>query len=557
MFKRSDSEIKDLFYKLDTRQSVADILEINEKSLRYFLYVKKPENLYTRFSIRKKNGDERIIFAPENRLKNVQRKLAYILSLVYDPKICAYGFIKNKNIIQNADKHCKRTQVLNIDLKDFFTQIHFGRVRGMLMKAPFSLSDEAATTISQIACYNRHLPQGAPSSPILTNMICRPLDNQLMRLSKNNRMTYTRYVDDITFSTRNAEFPKGIVYGDLFDLKIGKDLKEILRKNSFEINVQKVYLNNSSTRQEVTGLIVNKFPNVKREYTKNIRAILHSCTKKGILQTALIYIEKGYCKNDYVLGLSKKEYEYEKIVVSWFKNVLKGKILFVKQVKGVDSFTFLNLALKMNSVFNEQIFDLSILDEFNALVEKNTFVLKYEKGEEYIQGSAFLLNEYGLLTNYHVTESGNYFDVYKYSEFDSNRLCVISEEINQVKVNTKIDYALYNFESHKDCFQVGDSHNLNEGEQVKIIGYPNFKKGDGPYIQNCEITSRTNFMGEMFYTISGRVCHGASGGLVLNQKKEVVGLLKGGIESLSEESENKMQGFVPIHLVIEDIKKSE
>lgn len=103
MFKRSDAEIKELFYKLQTRKDIANILEIEEKYLIYLLYVKRPENLYTEFSIKKKNGGDRRILAPESKLKNVQRKLAYILSLIYKPKICAYGFISKKSIRQNAD----------------------------------------------------------------------------------------------------------------------------------------------------------------------------------------------------------------------------------------------------------------------------------------------------------------------------------------------------------------------------------------------------------------------------------------------------------------------
>ncbi|WP_312354665.1 reverse transcriptase domain-containing protein, partial [Aminipila sp.] len=193
--------LKEKFLLAKTREDIADLLGIKEKSLRYFLFKKRPENMYHTFEIPKRNGEQRKISAPCQELKQIQKKLANLLSCVYVPKMCAYGFLNDKNIVGNASQHINRNIVLNIDLKDFFTQIHFGRIRGMLMKEPYAIGEEAATTIAQIACLNGVLPQGAPSSPILTNMICAPMDNNLMRLAKKTGCTYTRYADDITFST--------------------------------------------------------------------------------------------------------------------------------------------------------------------------------------------------------------------------------------------------------------------------------------------------------------------------------------------------------------------
>lgn len=553
MFKRSDDEIKELFYKLETRYDVADILEIDEKSLRYFLYVLRPENLYEEFSIKKKNGGERKICAPEIKFKNIQRKLAYILSLIYEPKVCSFGFIKGKSILNNAEKHIKRNQLLNIDLENFFTQIHFGRVRGMLLKPPYNISNEAATTIAQIACYNGYLPQGAPSSPILTNMICKPLDNQLMRLAKNNNLTYSRYADDITFSSYTHDFPMSIINGDVAHLQIGNDLKNILSRNSFIVNEKKIFLNSSDTRQEVTGLVVNKFPNIKRNYTKNLRAILHNCKSKGIYLSALNYINKGLCKNSNIISKSKDS-KYEKEIVQWFKNVLKGKINFIKQIKGSDSATFLKFAEQINDVFNEQVFDISLFDEFRILIENNVFVLEYIKDDEYIQGTGFLLKGYGLFTSFHVIQSGKPLKVYKHTEYDESSICTIMEGTNSIINDKDIDYALYDIKCNDSCcFELGDSTKLKIGDQVIIIGYPNFQKGDSPYVQTCEITSITTYFGSGFYTVGGRIVHGASGGVVLNKRKQIVGIIKGGVETLKDEDKSDKQGFIPIHVVINDI----
>lgn len=108
IFKRSDEELKNEFYNLTFRKDVAKLLEIEEKSLRYFLYVKKNEDMYTTFEIPKKKGGARKISAPIKELKNIQRKLAYVLNLVYKVKPSAYGSISKKNIKDNAKKHVRK-----------------------------------------------------------------------------------------------------------------------------------------------------------------------------------------------------------------------------------------------------------------------------------------------------------------------------------------------------------------------------------------------------------------------------------------------------------------
>lgn len=275
MFKKTDEELIKAFDSAKTREDIANLLEISDKSLRYFLFVERPEYMYKTFKIPKRRGGTREIHAPINKWRNLQRKLAYVLALKYRPKVCAYGFIKNKNILDNASKHVKKSEILNIDLKDFFTQFHFGRIVGMLKAKPYSLGEEAARTIAQITCLNGVLPQGAPTSPILTNMLCSPLDNQLMQYAKKHALVYTRYADDITFSSFGKSISENIVFSVDNKLHLSDSLVNIFVKNSLKINEEKISLKTKQRRQEVTGIIVNKFPNIKREYYKNIRALLH------------------------------------------------------------------------------------------------------------------------------------------------------------------------------------------------------------------------------------------------------------------------------------------
>lgn len=531
---------------MSLREDVAKLLEIDDRSLRYFLYHVKTENMYRSFKIPKKNGEYRIINAPNEELKNIQKKLSYVLSLVYKVKPSAYGFIYKKNIIENAKQHIKRNTILNIDLENFFDQIHFGRIKGMLIKKPYEIGNEAAVVIAQISCFKGILPQGSPVSPVLTNMICSPLDTQLTQLAKKYELRYTRYADDITFSTYQNKFPKKIVFGELNDLNLGSELLDLLNKNSFKVNDKKIFLNNNKTRQEVTGLVVNRFPNVKREYIKKVRAILHNVNKYGKYEVAKEYIRKGNCKNKDII-LNVNNIEYEDKITSWFKCVLKGKIEFIKFVRGEDDLVYVKYAKQINDIFKDNIFKVEFHDE----LLKNVLVL--EAKNEFRQGSGFIIKGKGLFTNYHVTENEDFFDV-KTCKMD--KLGTISKSLNEKKSNKIIDYALYEFSVAKSQgFKIGDSKNIKLDDEIIVVGYPDYVEGDTPNIQRCRVSSKTSYLGAPLYTITGRIIHGASGGVVLNKNYEVIGIIKGGIATMEESDIFSKQGFIPIDIVEDDLSK--
>lgn len=203
------------FSDIKTRNDFADFLRIPRSKLTHILYVKKPDSYYETFEIPKKNGDTRTICAPSGDLKSLQTKLADALwehqkslrsSTETKPNI-SHAFEKGKSIITNAKIHRNKRFVLNMDLENFFDSFHFGRVRGYFEKsAGFLLPREVSTIIAQISCYNGRLPQGAPSSPIITNLICQILDMRLLKIAKKYKLDYTRYADDLTFSTNNGSF---------------------------------------------------------------------------------------------------------------------------------------------------------------------------------------------------------------------------------------------------------------------------------------------------------------------------------------------------------------
>ncbi|SUN09021.1 RNA-directed DNA polymerase from retron ec67 [Streptococcus agalactiae] len=282
--------------ELETKDEFARLLGFNDaRYINYLLYHNEnnqdkkfinTENLYYSFTIPKKSGGVREINAPKDELKFVQRKLAEILWDDYvemlkvnsknkDFKIpsISHGFEKEKSIITNAKQHRNKRFVLNLDLDNFFDSFNFGRVRGFFIKdKDFGTTPEIATVIAQITCYQGKLPQGAPSSPIITNLIARILDYRIVKIAKKYRFTYTRYADDLTFSTNRELYSN--------KLKSRKELENFLEEikikveaSGFSINEKKTRLSDQSQRQEVTGIVVNKKLNVKREYFKNTKAM--------------------------------------------------------------------------------------------------------------------------------------------------------------------------------------------------------------------------------------------------------------------------------------------
>lgn len=148
-------------------------------------------------------------------LKDVQRNIVKVMLtqqniFQFENNIksnISHAFTKDKSIITNAEIHKNKRFVLNIDLEDFFKSFHFGRVQGYFEKNKnFLFPKNIATVLAQLTCYNGSLPQGAPSSPIITNLICNILDMKLLKIAKKYKLDYSRYADDLTFSTNNKNF---------------------------------------------------------------------------------------------------------------------------------------------------------------------------------------------------------------------------------------------------------------------------------------------------------------------------------------------------------------
>ena len=265
----------------EARKEVAKLINIELRAITYVLYKKGIEESYKSFEIPKKAGGTRVIDSPNKQLKRIQRQLGkkiYDIHKNYiDQKRIAsnisHGFETGKGIITNARIHKNKKYLLNIDIANFFSSINFGRVQGYFNKSQeFMFSKEVSTIISQLVCYEKKLPQGAPTSPIISNLIFNIVDLRILSLAKKYKLSYTRYADDMSFSTNNRAFQTDYI-------EFIQELKVLLKNSGFDINESKTRLEYYSSRQEVTGLTVNKKINARRKFIKQTRAMVDQLLK--------------------------------------------------------------------------------------------------------------------------------------------------------------------------------------------------------------------------------------------------------------------------------------
>jgi len=294
---------------------------------------------YKHFTIQKKRGGTRQIFAPENSLKMVQKRLNYFLQGYYlwlKPHH-VHGFVINPhylgtscNIVENAKVHVSKNFVLNIDLKDFFPSITAKQVKDIFSSPFFNFSEPIAIALTLLTTYKGKLPIGAPTSPVLSNFICHQLDQDLISFSDENKLTFTRYADDLTFSS-NFKISHDITL----------DIINLIKKNFFEINTKKIHLKTQNRKQTVTGLTVNQKVNVDRKLLKKIRAMLHDISINGIEKAA---------QHHFKLNKIDKRFTLK------FMNRLEGYINFVGQVKGKEDALVLKFKMEFKFIQKNCLF---------------------------------------------------------------------------------------------------------------------------------------------------------------------------------------------------------
>jgi RNA-directed DNA polymerase len=272
-------------------EELAKAMNLSVNRLRFLAFDRKTSEVshYIHFKMQKKSGGFRLISAPMPALKTAQHWILENILNRTEVHPAAHGFLAEKNIVTNARQHVGAEILINFDLKDFFPSINYKRVKGVFRS--FGYAEAIATVLALIctapnteeveldgktyfvAAGERHLPQGAPTSPMISNIITRRLDKSLTKIAENLGFCYTRYADDLTFSaqTKDADVKK------LF-----AQVRYIVKAQGLTINEEKTRILRRGRQQEVTGIVVNDKISIERKTLRKFRAVLHQAETKGL-----------------------------------------------------------------------------------------------------------------------------------------------------------------------------------------------------------------------------------------------------------------------------------
>ena len=517
--------MKEKFLTITNHEELAKFFGMTYSQLAKILYEYDPSFKYTHFSIPKKNGGVRLIAAPRKKVKAIQVQLKNVLYKIYPGKASAHGFTLEKSIVTNAESHLDKKFVFNLDLKDYFSSIHFGRVRNLFSSNPFNFSKSIATVLAQICCYENRLPQGAPTSPIVANMISFKLDSQLQRLAKLTNSTYTRYADDITFSftCKKSRLPREIVILEDEAARPGTALTQIIESNGFRINYDKVRLGGKLNRMEVTGLTVNQFPNVKRSYIKQIGSMLHAWKKHGY-EAAENEFNARY-------DIRYRASEESKS----FKHVVKGKLAFLVSVRGSRDEIFKKLATRFNNLVEDELkFKITEETKLERDAMASLWVIEtcYEDRNtgdlKAAQGTGFDLENYGVITCAHVVSDGDgiFEEIKAYKSQESSKEYTVT--VLYVDQHRDIAVCKITDGSGNDAplnpIEIACS-NPQQHDAVQLLGFPQYDPGQTqPYIVDAKVARCYTFSAVEKFEIDHPIREGNSGGPVINQSGQLVGI---------------------------------
>lgn len=522
-----------------TANELAVMLGTSYAKIKYFYYSRPIGDCYKQFSIPKKNGGKRLILAPDDKLKTLQTRLAIRLAEIYTPRKGVTGFIPGSNIAKNAKLHSRSKYVFNIDLEDFFPSVKFYRIRGLLTAQPYSLMPETATVIAHLCTLNGSLPQGAPTSPILSNMFCASMDRLLYSLAVKFKATYSRYADDISFSFKCPLrfLPEDIVkvssrQGELsnYRAELGSALAVIIADFGFSENKKKTRLLSRSEKQIVTGLVVNTKANVDRRYIRKTAAMIHSLEQVG----EEVSNERRAEKNP---GSTTPLAAH-----------VQGRLLFIHQVLGKTSPVYARLSNRFNVLPLKYKVPSSMVltSEREASIAVNKFVRSKcwvvevaidIPGDCIIsQGSGFMISKNILVTCAHVLEEKgvrvNECEIYQVdNDAIRHQAEVLFQDFNtDIAVLKLLDFQVDEF------FHLEEGEEPSIGDPVVVLGFPNVKNGAKVGVMRAQVTNKYPLFKPpvMHSEVDKMLYPGNSGGPVINARQHVVGIAAKGAAGSAE-----------------------
>ena len=288
----------------DTRQLSA-FLTINRKKL--FDLVKNIDKHYSTYELKKKNGNTRIIHAPDKELTSVQHQIQRRFLIYFTPSAHAMAYVRKRTIADNAAPHVGTRYLLKLDITNFFGSIRFDQVYGAAFHTKY-FPKQIGVMLTKLCCLNNVLPQGAPTSPILSNIVMRNFDYNMGRWCKARQIAYTRYCDDLTFSSDKPLF------------HVYEKVKSMLAPMGFELNQNKTLFLTNASRQSVTGLTVNQKVTVSKDYKRSLRQEIYYSLKFG-LAGSILYARRIKFMNN---GMPDEEKYLQHLI---------GKAHFVLQIE--------------------------------------------------------------------------------------------------------------------------------------------------------------------------------------------------------------------------------
>lgn len=349
---------------------------------------------------------------------------------------------------------------------------------------------------------------------MIANMIAAPLDSRLQEIAEKLHCTYTRYADDITFSTTRTKFPPDLVEDQQGKLVIGALLDDALCSSGFAANLAKLKLRTRFERQEVTGLVVNDFANVPRNFVRQIRAMIHAWKKYGFTAAQHEYTTRYETKHRHPHSPPRD-----------FAAVLFGKLAYLRMVRGKWDGVFLNLLTAARGL-NDKRF-LTLPSGWDAVV-----VLERENSTGAAggpsQGSAFVLDGVGLVTAAHVVYGMSVLG----HQIKLTSMQVFRPYANAPRKDVEIqsddrslDVAILNnpFGSIKGL-SAGETRHLKPGDEVRLIGYGHWADGSSYQEIRARVTGWKRVEKSLRFVIDRPIPQGASGGPVLNAKHQVIGI---------------------------------
>ena len=240
----------------------------NQKIKKLYIMSNNITKYYNEFTIKKRNGKDRHILSPYTELKKIQ--LNILNDLLYDKRQSPYAkaYIKEVGLVDNAKTHIGYKYIVKLDISNFFENVSYVDVYNIFKE--YGFSNRICGLLAHLTTYDDYLPQGAPTSPCLSNLVLRDFDYKVGRWCKDKNINYTRYSDDMTFSMN--EYNKNLI----------RFIRINLYKCGLELNNDKICLIGNSKQQKVTGIVVNNKIQVDSNYRKRIRQELYYINKFGV-----------------------------------------------------------------------------------------------------------------------------------------------------------------------------------------------------------------------------------------------------------------------------------